>query len=148
VPCSLVEVERRFRHVYCLYYQDFFIHLPDNGGSTQLWNVGLLQRDQKALLAVLIDVCSPCGQQSQHFKCPPLSAFCTAISPTLSLALASAQWLSSKIAVCSFLCDAVVYSGVCICVWVVICRLHCCYSMYKFLSSMTIFSEAARWSQV
>jgi hypothetical protein len=42
-PCSLVEVERRSRFEYC------FHHQPDNGGSTQLWNVGSTQRDHTAL---------------------------------------------------------------------------------------------------
>jgi hypothetical protein len=36
VPCSLVEVDRRFRG-------------PDDGGSTNLWNVGLFQRYYMAL---------------------------------------------------------------------------------------------------
>jgi hypothetical protein len=40
--CSL-EVDRRFRGVYCLHNR------PGKGGSTQLWNVSLLQRDDKAL---------------------------------------------------------------------------------------------------
>jgi hypothetical protein len=46
-PCSLVEVGRRFRYAYCLHHRD--IHRPDNGGSTHLWNVGLLQREHMAL---------------------------------------------------------------------------------------------------
>jgi len=41
-PCSLVEVDRRFRGAY-------FLHQGDDGGSTHLWNVGLLQRDYTAL---------------------------------------------------------------------------------------------------
>jgi hypothetical protein len=36
-PCNLVEVDRRFRGAYWLHH-----HLPDDGGSTHLWNVGLL----------------------------------------------------------------------------------------------------------
>jgi hypothetical protein len=52
-PCSLVGVDRRFRGVYCLHHQadDSVVrtasiramnHLPDDAGSTYLWNVGLL----------------------------------------------------------------------------------------------------------
>jgi hypothetical protein len=41
-PYSLVETDRRFRGVYCLYRSD-------DAGSTLLWNVGLLQRDCTAL---------------------------------------------------------------------------------------------------
>jgi hypothetical protein len=36
-PCNLVEVDRRFRGANWLHH-----HLPDDGGSTHLWNVGLL----------------------------------------------------------------------------------------------------------
>jgi hypothetical protein len=43
-PCSLVEVDRRFRGAYCLLH-----HGDEDGGSTHLWNVDLLQRDYKAL---------------------------------------------------------------------------------------------------
>jgi hypothetical protein len=39
VPCSLVEVDRRFWGA---------IHHPDGGSSQHLWNVGLLQRDSMA----------------------------------------------------------------------------------------------------
>jgi hypothetical protein len=42
-PFSLVEVDQRFRNVYCLH------HGHDDGGSTHLWNVGLLQLDYTAL---------------------------------------------------------------------------------------------------
>jgi hypothetical protein len=45
VPCRLVVVDRRFKGVYCLLCQG---DLPDNGGSTHLRNVGLLQRDYSA----------------------------------------------------------------------------------------------------
>jgi hypothetical protein len=38
-PCSLVDVDRRFRA----------IHRPDNGGITHLWKFGLLQRNYTAL---------------------------------------------------------------------------------------------------
>jgi hypothetical protein len=41
-PCSLVEVDRRFGGVYCLHHQG-------NGGSTHLWDIGVLQRDYRAL---------------------------------------------------------------------------------------------------
>jgi hypothetical protein len=33
-PCSLVEVDRRFREAYCLHHRD-------DAGGTDLWNVGL-----------------------------------------------------------------------------------------------------------
>jgi hypothetical protein len=39
-PCSLVKINWRFKGAYCLHH-----HRPDNGGSTHLWNVCLLQRD-------------------------------------------------------------------------------------------------------
>jgi hypothetical protein len=42
-PSSLVGVTRRFRGAYCPH------HHPDDGGSTHLWNVGLLLRDYTAL---------------------------------------------------------------------------------------------------
>jgi hypothetical protein len=35
-PCNVVEIDRHFRGAYCLH------HHPDHGGSTYLWNVGLL----------------------------------------------------------------------------------------------------------
>jgi hypothetical protein len=35
-PCSLVQVDRRFRDAYCLHHKD-----PSPGGSTNIWNVGL-----------------------------------------------------------------------------------------------------------
>jgi hypothetical protein len=41
-PCSLVEGGPRFRGACCL-------HHPDHGGSTHLWNVGVLLRDCTAL---------------------------------------------------------------------------------------------------
>jgi hypothetical protein len=41
-PCSLVEIERRFRGAYCLLHQ---AHHPDNGGSKHLLNVGQFPRD-------------------------------------------------------------------------------------------------------
>jgi hypothetical protein len=41
--CSLVQLHRRFRGEYC------FCHHPHYGGSTNLWNVGLLQRHHTAL---------------------------------------------------------------------------------------------------
>jgi hypothetical protein len=42
-PCSAVKVDRRFRIAYCL------LHRPDDGGSTHVWNVGLLQRENTTL---------------------------------------------------------------------------------------------------
>jgi hypothetical protein len=57
-PCSLVEVDRRFRGVYCLHYQGdntkscnigLPLHFPDAGGRTPLWNFGLLQVNHTAL---------------------------------------------------------------------------------------------------
>jgi hypothetical protein len=42
VPCSLVEVDRRFRGVFCH-------HRPDRG-SVHVWNVSLLQRDCKSYI--------------------------------------------------------------------------------------------------
>jgi hypothetical protein len=38
--CSIVLVDRRFRDVHCLHYQD-----ADFGGSNQLLNVGVLPQD-------------------------------------------------------------------------------------------------------
>jgi hypothetical protein len=35
-PCSLLQVDGRFRDVYCLYQQS------DDGGSVHIWNVGKL----------------------------------------------------------------------------------------------------------
>jgi hypothetical protein len=43
-PCSLVEVDRRFRNEYCLHH-----HPPDYAGSTHLWNVRLRQRHYTVL---------------------------------------------------------------------------------------------------
>jgi hypothetical protein len=43
-PCSLVEVDRRFRGEYYLYHEG-----DDNSDSTHLWNVSLLHRDYTAL---------------------------------------------------------------------------------------------------
>jgi hypothetical protein len=43
VPCSFVGVDRHFRIANCLH------HHPDDGGSTSVWNVGLLQREYTAL---------------------------------------------------------------------------------------------------
>jgi hypothetical protein len=34
LPCSYLDVDRRFRGSCCLHYR------PDDGGSTNLWNVG------------------------------------------------------------------------------------------------------------
>jgi hypothetical protein len=48
--CSLVEVDRYFRDVYWLHYQGN--ERPDDGGSTHLWNVGLLRRDYAALYPI------------------------------------------------------------------------------------------------
>jgi hypothetical protein len=46
--CSLVEVDRRFRGSYCLSYQgddaSSKIHHPNDKGSQNLWNVGLILR--------------------------------------------------------------------------------------------------------
>jgi hypothetical protein len=39
-PCSLVALDRRFRVAYCLHN-----YCDDVGGSTYLWNVGLLKRN-------------------------------------------------------------------------------------------------------
>jgi hypothetical protein len=44
-PCSLLEVNRRFRGAYCLHHQGI---RPDNRGSTQLGKVVLLLRDYTA----------------------------------------------------------------------------------------------------
>jgi hypothetical protein len=43
-PCSPVEVDLYFRGAYCLHYRS-----SDDGDSTHLWNVCLLQRDYTAL---------------------------------------------------------------------------------------------------
>jgi hypothetical protein len=43
MPCSL-KVDWSFISAYCLHHQH-----PDDGGSSNLWNVGLLQRDYTAL---------------------------------------------------------------------------------------------------
>jgi hypothetical protein len=56
-PCSLVEVYRRFRCPNCHHYQggdtvsiiSAMSHRRDDGGSTHLWNVGLLPRDYTVL---------------------------------------------------------------------------------------------------
>jgi hypothetical protein len=49
VPCSHVEVDRRFRGAYCLHHQsDDIIRQVSSSSwwcSTHLWNVGHLQRD-------------------------------------------------------------------------------------------------------
>jgi hypothetical protein len=47
-PCSLAEVDWRFRGSYCVRHQgnDYG---PKDGQSTNLWNVGLVQRDNTAL---------------------------------------------------------------------------------------------------
>jgi hypothetical protein len=42
-PCSIVEIGRRFRGVYCLHHQG------DDGDGTHLWNVSIFQRDYTAL---------------------------------------------------------------------------------------------------
>jgi hypothetical protein len=39
--CRLVEVYQRFRDLYCL-HRHGVTHRPDDGGSTDLWNVGKL----------------------------------------------------------------------------------------------------------
>jgi hypothetical protein len=44
--CSRTGVDLRFRGVYCLYHHD---HHPDDGDSTHLWNVGLVQQDYRVL---------------------------------------------------------------------------------------------------
>jgi hypothetical protein len=46
VLCSLVKVDPRFGGVYCLHLQ-----CPDDGGSMNLWNIGLLQQDYTVLHA-------------------------------------------------------------------------------------------------
>jgi hypothetical protein len=46
-PCSLVGVYRYFRGTYCLHHQS--IHIIYDGGSTHLWNVGILQEGYTAL---------------------------------------------------------------------------------------------------
>jgi hypothetical protein len=46
-PCSLVEVDLRFRDAYCIHHQDDD-HL-DDGGSTHPLIVGVLQQDYTAL---------------------------------------------------------------------------------------------------
>jgi hypothetical protein len=43
-PCSLVLVDRRFRGVYYLHHLNY-----GDGGSTHVWNVGLVQRGYTAL---------------------------------------------------------------------------------------------------
>jgi hypothetical protein len=43
-PCSLVEVDGRFRGEYCLHHQGDH----DDGVITYLWNVGLLPHDNTA----------------------------------------------------------------------------------------------------
>jgi hypothetical protein len=48
-PYSVVEVERSFRGVYSAIKSWGFIHRPDDGDSTLLWNVGLLQRNYTAI---------------------------------------------------------------------------------------------------
>jgi hypothetical protein len=42
-PCTLVDVDPRFGGAYYLH------HRPDDGGSMNLWNFGVLQRDYTAL---------------------------------------------------------------------------------------------------
>jgi hypothetical protein len=38
LPCSQVDVDRRFRGAYCFHHQGY--GRPDDGGSPHLWNVG------------------------------------------------------------------------------------------------------------
>jgi hypothetical protein len=38
-PCSIVEVDRRFRGAFCFHHDSLLV----NGDSTHLWNVGILQ---------------------------------------------------------------------------------------------------------
>jgi hypothetical protein len=40
-PCSLVDIDWRFRGVYCLHHR----YRPGDGGSKHLWNVGQFLRD-------------------------------------------------------------------------------------------------------
>jgi len=47
-PCRLVEGHRRFRGAYRLCYHGDHRRRHDDGGSTRLGNVGLLQRDYTA----------------------------------------------------------------------------------------------------
>jgi hypothetical protein len=42
-PCSVIEVDRRFRGAYCLHCRF------DVGGSTHLRNIGLLQQDNSTI---------------------------------------------------------------------------------------------------
>jgi hypothetical protein len=53
-PCSLVEVDRRFREAYCL-------HRRDDAGGTDLWNVGLYIPEgyslQKSIIYVMSSIC-------------------------------------------------------------------------------------------
>jgi hypothetical protein len=46
-PCSLAEADWCFRGEYCNQHQ--VDYLPDNGGSTHFWDIGLLQRDYTVL---------------------------------------------------------------------------------------------------
>jgi hypothetical protein len=46
VPCSLVGEDRRFRGAYC---SNHYVDHLDDAGSTHVWNVGLLQRDNTML---------------------------------------------------------------------------------------------------
>jgi hypothetical protein len=51
-PCILIGVDRRFRVLYRLHHQgdDYDDDdRPDDGGSTHLWKLGLLQLDYTAL---------------------------------------------------------------------------------------------------
>jgi hypothetical protein len=41
-PCRLVWVYQLFTGLYCLHHQGDFHQRPDDGGSTDLWNVGKL----------------------------------------------------------------------------------------------------------
>jgi hypothetical protein len=58
-PYNLTEVGRRFRGAYC---RVRCIHRPDDGGSTHLWNVGLLQQGYTVLLYIK-------GSQLVAFRC-------------------------------------------------------------------------------
>jgi hypothetical protein len=66
-PCGLAGVNQRFRHADCIQHQGDEWR-PDDGCSTHVWNIGILQRDYTALYPRRLQSSdsTPWGPQISH----------------------------------------------------------------------------------
>jgi hypothetical protein len=77
VPCSVVEVYRRFRGAYCLHHHGD--HRKYDGGSMHLWNVDLLLRHYTAQYPTRLSSSKSCNlclfQNLKHVPLSPARAY-------------------------------------------------------------------------